>query len=244
MAVQFCPHCEVPLTKDEERRRRCPACKKSLRVPPAAPEPPEPPKPTEAGPRELEEGAREPDEPEEWAAPADDAERWHALPSRAAPRTTAVSVAAVLVTVLGVAHIGFGTVLTFQLEQARQKALEPTKVQQADGTVREYPQHGCVVAMANFCLPVFMAVTVTIALVGVGLVLTGRGLWKRRRWARVVTFVWMCFVAQVGIPTVVSTDSPYTIALGVLEIVFAVGSCVVLYRNGAEFRRPPVDDEY
>lgn len=234
MAVQFCPHCEVPLTKDEERGRRCPACKKSLRVPPAAPEPPD------DGPRE--EGEAE--EPEEWAAPEDAAERWHALPSRAAPRTTAVSVVAVLVMVLGVAHIGIGTVLTFQLEQARQKALEPTKVQQADGTVREYPQHGCVVAMANFCLPVFMAVTVTIALVGVGLVLTGRGLWKRRRWARIVTFVWMCFVAQVGIPTVVSTDSPYTVALGVVEIVFAVGSCVVLYRNGAEFRRPPVDDEY
>ena len=31
MAVKFCPHCETPLTKDEEGGRRCPACEQPLR---------------------------------------------------------------------------------------------------------------------------------------------------------------------------------------------------------------------
>ncbi len=228
MAVQFCPHCEVPLTKDEERGRRCPACKKSLRV---APEPSKP---------------REPDEPDALDtrdAPYE-AEQWHALPRPQAPRTVAVSVVAVLMVLMGFAHTALGVGLTISLEQARQKALEPTKVVQKDGTVREYPADGCVVAVANLCLPVFMVFTVGLALLGFGLTLTGIGLWKRRRWARVVTFCWMCLVAQASLPMIVSENNSYLVAVGVIELVFSVLACVVLYRNRAEFRRKPVEEDY
>jgi NADH:ubiquinone oxidoreductase subunit K len=214
VAVTFCPHCKVPLTKDEERRARCPACKKRFAdAPDADPEPdladgdsflPPPPRPTPA-------------------------------------RTVAVSVVAVFVIVMGALHAAVGVGLTLSLEQARQKAREPTRVVQSDGTVREYPPHGCAVAIADFCLPMFMVFTVGLAAVGLGLAVTGVGLWRRRRWARIAAFCWMCLMAQAYLPAVVASDNPYVMALGVFEIVFAVASCVVLYRNRAEFRITPAE---
>lgn len=227
MAVTFCPHCAVPLTKDEERGRRCPACKKSLREPP--------PEPERSEPARDKEPDEEPEDLDEFLAED---------PEAPAPRTAAVSVVAGLVILMGLFHAGVGITFTVMLEQAREQALQPTRVVQPDGTVREYPPHGCVVAIAQIIFPVLIAIAVIVLLLGAGQVITGIGLWKRRRWARILTFCWMCLIAQISLPAIVEGKNTTAVVIGVVELVIAVGSCVVLYKNGAEFRRPvPVSDD-
>lgn len=217
MAVTFCPHCEVPLTKEEERGRRCPACKKSLRAAPERAEPPE------------------------------DAASFvpTAAPKRG-PRTWAVSAVAVLVVLTGIGHVGAGIFFTITLEAVRAEALEPRKVTDKNGNVKEYPPDGYAAACANFCIPILMVFTVGLVVVGGGLILIGLGLWRRRRWARIATFIWLCLVIQPALLGIVGSNEVWPIVIGVAELVIAIGSLVILYRNRAEFGLPPrepVEDE-